>query len=86
MANPPPLRLVGGCTGKEPLGAGSTIGQGAAGQLPLMAALVVGIVFKAVRRAEVSTLWIPAGFVIEVVKPKDPFLSKLLVMPSPKWS
>ena len=56
IANPPPERLVGGVTGKEPLGAGSTIGQGPTGQLPVVAALVVGIVLSAVTRAEVSTL------------------------------
>ena len=55
MANPPAARLVGGCTGNEPLGAGSTIGQGAAGHALVVAALVVGMVFRAVRRADVST-------------------------------
>src|SRR5580658_1247494 len=47
IANPPPARLVGGVTGKEPLGGGSTIGHGAVGQALVVAALTVGMVFNA---------------------------------------
>src|SRR5579862_6909782 len=45
----------GGVTGNEPVGGGSTIGQGGVEQPAKVAALSVGIVFKPVSRADVST-------------------------------
>jgi len=47
--------VVGGVTGKLPLGAGLMIEQGATGQSLVVCWLVVGMVNKSVKRAEVST-------------------------------
>jgi hypothetical protein len=42
------------------------------GQLPLVLALVVGIVFIAENRAEPSTVCTPAGLLSEVVSQNEP--------------
>lgn len=78
--------VVGGVTGKLPLGAGLMIEQGATGQSLVVCWLVVGIVKRSVKRADVSTSCVPAGFEILVLSPNDPLRSKLFVMPWPKWS
>src|SRR5208282_2062049 len=85
IAKPPLLIPRGGVTGKEPVGGGSTIGQFLA-QVPVGDWLTVGIVFKAEKRADPSTVWMPAALLIAVVSPNEPLRSNVLVMPSPKWS
>src|ERR1700680_4520628 len=85
-ANPPAPIPAGGVTGNEPVGGGSTIGQGAAGQVPVVAALVVGMLYRPEKRAEASTVCTLPVLVILVVNPNEPLRSKVLVMPSPKWS
>src|SRR6266404_1238579 len=78
--------VVGGVTGKVPVGGGATIEHGDTGQSEVVCALCVGMVNRSLKRAEVSTSCTAAEFDMAVVKPNDPLRSKELVIPSPKWS
>src|SRR5437870_7554021 len=78
--------VVGGVTGKVPEGGGATIEHGETGQSEVVCALCVGMVNRSLKRAEVSTSCTAAEFEMDVVKPNDPWRSKVFVIPCPKWS